>query len=204
MRRKGGLKDFSDADCAKPVTPGTGKFGHVPFIGFTPLSEKSVSAMTVLKATTGGVAVIPTSTSLEASGGVENTESGGETVGTGTETVTYNGVTANHGCSVTGSAAGVVKTAELNLKPVASGLKFEPVSGSTFATFTLSGCMISALNHSWTVSGSVIGTSEGGEVSFTHIGTTGQSTLSVEGSIPAGIEGIGTLTAPNHNALSIT
>jgi hypothetical protein len=158
-----------------------------PLFTSTPITAEAIGK-TILKATTGGVAFTVTATSLEGSGELENTAK--EEV-SGTETLTLKGVTANHGCSVTGSSAGVVTTSKLRIQTKsASELKIEPNSGSELLHFTVSGCEagFSAFNHTWTYTGSLAGTAIGGMVDFQHNHSTTTGTLFTEGTIPAGLE----------------
>ena len=197
----GGLRDFFNPDCTEPVAVGTGNYGHVSFSGWTPLNVHLASTSSIFKATTAGVAITLTGTSLSGSGKLENSVSGA----VATPTLTFGSVTANHECKVNGSASASITTKELKATALsASELKLEPASGSTIEEFTLSGCNISALNKTYTVTGSVIGALDGGLTEFTHSGTTSQATLHLNGSINAGWELVWTITGENGSAISIT
>jgi len=166
---------------------------------------------TVLKATTGGVAVELTSTALDAEAAgvgepafVENREVGGVMESWGEGKIKYTNVTANHSCLVNGAASATIITERLKAHTLSTTeLKFEPAAGSTFASFTLSSCAISALNKTWTISGSVVGTVNGDKTVFTHEGTTGQGTLKANTSIPAGIAGVLLIEDATGGSLSL-
>lgn len=71
----------------------------------------------------------------------------------------------------------------------ASGhLKFEPNSGTQFATVPISECKIRALNNTFPVTGSVVATTSGATTTTTHTEITGQGTLEF-GGVEAGLEG---------------
>jgi len=180
----------------------SGQWGHLQIPEGPTLNTFESEGNTVLKATTGGVTITLTSSSLEGSGEIENA-TGGEIKGTGT--ITYLGVAANHSCLVNGSATSSITTKLLKETGVSTTeLKFEPNSGSTIAEFTLSSCAISALNKTWVISGVVVGTFNGAEVEFSHAGTTTQGTLKANTSIAAGLEGGLLIVGANGNLLAVT
>ncbi len=188
----------ASASAATAVTSPGGTFA-----GSTSITGESEGS-SILKATTAGVAVELTSTALEGTGTMTNTETGGVMEAAGTGTIKYLNVTANHSCLVNGAASGSVTTALLKAHSLSTTeLKFEPNSGSEFASFTLSGCAIAALNKTWTISGSVVGTVSGTKTTFTHAGTTAQGTLKANGSIAAGLEGVLKIKGENGNGLAL-
>jgi hypothetical protein len=66
------------------------------------------------------------------------------------------------------------------------------------------GCSIGALNHAYTVTGSVKGQTNGATTTFTRTGTTEQGTLFMFGQ-KAGIEGTLTISEPTSgNGLALT
>jgi len=199
----GGVKDFSDSLCTTAVTEGTGEYGHVAVPPTTSTTTEALGS-TVLKSTTGGVTTSFTATSIEGSGTIENLEPGGVAEATGTGTLTFRGMSANHECKVNGSSSANVTTVKLKTHTVESGLKLEPASGTKLMSFILSGCSIGALNREWTLGGSVIGTVNGAKVEFAHTATTVQGTLLFEGTIAAGLAGTMVLRGGNGNALAFT
>lgn len=68
------------------------------------------------------------------------------------------------------------------------------------AEFTIEGCSITALNHVYKMSGSLLGTVQGAITTFTHTGVTEAATLTVSGQ-KAGFEAEETKTGGNGNAL---
>jgi len=177
--------------------------GGTTFTGSTSITGES-EGNSILKATTGGVTVELVSTALEGSGSMANSETGGVMEASGTGTIKYLNVSANHSCLVNGAASSSVTTNLLHAHSLSTTqLKFEPNSGTTFAEFSLSSCAISALNKTWIISGSVIGTVNGAKTEFTHEGTTGQGTLKANTSIPAGLAGILKIKGENGNGLEL-
>lgn len=110
-------------------------------------------------------------------------------------TVTFTGVTvtkpAGKGCKV---ATESVKTNQLSVTSKGQGdaLKFAPKEGTTFATVTIEGCSIGALNGACALTGSLVGHPDGAVVSFKHSEITTQNTLSFGGQ-KAGLEGTVTI-----------
>jgi hypothetical protein len=200
----GGKKDFTNNHCtnASKVAENTGSFGHVAFAGSTAIT--GTGGVTKLKSVSSGVELELQSTELTGTGTMENKE--GNASGTGV--ITYKTVTvakpAGLGCKVKG---GEVVTAELaaSTKGLTNELLFTPKSGATgsFATFTVEGCSIGALNHAYTAKGSVKGQTDGATTKFTHSNTTAQGTLTLQGQL-AGIEGELTIHGPNGNGLALT
>jgi len=185
---------YSDSRCTVESSGGnTGKWTKQTGTANTPATGTAESeGTTVFKATTGGVSVELTSTSLSGTGSGENkVNEGGIMEATGTGTIEFQNVSANHSCLVNGVALATITTEKMRTHTLSTTeVKFEPASGTTFATFTLTGCAISALNKTWVISGSDIGTVNGDKIQATHTGTTGQGTLKANTSINAGIEGV--------------
>lgn len=196
----GGAKDFSDGLCKTYVGAGNGAFGHVAFEGKTSVTGAAVS--TKFKTVWSGVTIEFQSTNATVTGSMENHA----TFANGTGVMTYKGVSvtapAGKGCKVQG---GEVVTNQLagTTEGLTKELKVTPASGETFAEFTVEGCSIAALNHVYTVKGSVKGSTNGGQTTFTHAGTTAQGTLSFGGS-KAGIEGTVEIDGANGNSLVLT
>jgi hypothetical protein len=116
----------------------------------------------------------------------------------GNGTIVFKNVTvtqpAGKGCEV---VTGEVTTKKLKgtTKGLTKELKFEPFEGTTFATFEVKGCSVAALNHVYSATGSVKGTTNGTTTEFLHgttsptkTGTTGQETFKLFGQ-NAGLEG---------------
>jgi hypothetical protein len=149
------------------------------------------------------------------SGWMENKKEGatdpnpGEHYAVGHGTITYTEATvvapAGKGCTVwtdidplTMGEQGVVHTEPLKATTTGQGdaLKFEPTTGSNFTRFYITGCegseALKGLNRTYTLTGSVIGVPDGSTVNFSHVGTTAQNTLKLNGS-KAGLEGTVTI-----------
>jgi hypothetical protein len=196
-------KTLGSTTCASSA-PGT-TWGHETF-GTTNTSISAVNiGNTILKATTAGTSVTITSTSLTGTGELHNVGPGTEVTGTGT--IKFEHVTANHGCKVTGTAAETVTTKLLHAHTTsASSLTFEPNSGAELFSFFISGCeaAFAFLNHEWHVSGSVIATANAAMIEFKHTTVTMQGTLFIESSIPFGIESALSIKGGNGNNLAMT
>jgi hypothetical protein len=208
-----GGTQFSNATC---TTAGTG-FGHVVVPVNTSTAITGTGGLTKLATTISGVAVQLQATSVDVTGTMENHVVGTEMVASGEGTITYTGVTvtapAGKGCKVfekkegeTLINEGMVSTNVLKASTagLTHNLNFSPASGSTFASFQVSGCSIAALNGLYEVTGSVQSTSiVGTATKFTHANTTAQGTLKVRGQV-AGIEGELNLFGANGNPLALT
>src|SRR6185437_14689253 len=93
-----------------------------------------------LKATVAGVSLELTATEVEASGELEDIETGGVMEGTGTGTIEYLHATANHECKVNGAASSTITTSLLHTHTLSTTeLKFEPNPGTKIMEFTTSG-----------------------------------------------------------------
>jgi hypothetical protein len=191
---------FEDAHCKTPTNiKANQKFGHTkitpnsdtPFILTNETTGEARSTAKV-KSVQSGVTLELQATEVEGNGKFQNKEEGAVTWTEGTGTITFKNVTvtapAGKGCKVTG---GSITTKEL--KATTKGLtnqnKIEPgaTAEGKFAEFTIEGCSIAALNHAYSVTGSVIGNTEGTTVIFTHAGVTAQGAFSIFGQ-KAGIE----------------
>jgi len=82
-------------------------------------------------------------------------------------------------------------------------LNFKPKTGTTFATFFVTGCTTTSLNGTYTVTGSVKGRPEGATTNFTLADTKAQGTLRLGGQI-AELKGKLTLSARLNNTQSFT
>jgi hypothetical protein len=206
-------KTWSDAHCTNSST-GTKEYGHVAIPENTTTDAiggaGTSKATQRLRATINGINTEIVSTSVSGSGSMKNTTVGGkmQVIGTGTSTLTNVTVAApaGKGCKVytdnggVKGEEGVIHTNELKVVTTEEmGLKTEPASGETFATFFIEGCAgseaLEGLNKTYSITGSVIGVPNGGEGIFEHANTTAQNTLKLNGTIKAGIDGSGTLKA---------
>jgi len=177
-----GTNYFSDSHCK---TGGSG-YGHIAITEKTTINI--YGGLSVLRSTQSGINVEIESTSLTGEGTMENVLEGGEHIAKGNGVITYHGVSvkapAGKGCSVAG---GQVVTTELSATTAGQGmgLKVTPTAGETFAEFEVTGCAgneaLKALNGTYKVTGSVIGTPEGATTVTTHAGTTAQGTLKTRG-----------------------
>jgi len=179
--------------------------GGITFTGITSMTAED-EGVTFYKWTTGGVTVMIEIAAVSGTAAGDNTETGGVMEAEAVGTLKYLEVGANHGCLVKGEKPGggkpEVPTSLLYFHTLSTTeLKFEPDSGSTIVEFPLSGCQIPALNKTWVISGSVIGTASGTRTTFVHSGTTSQGTLKANGSINAGLEGVLKLRGGNGNLL---
>jgi hypothetical protein len=211
---------WSDAHCTSTVS--TLEYGHVLVTKKTTITGASgtkFEGKQRLKATINGIVTELVATGVSGTGTMENTELGGvggEMAAKGTGTITYTGVTvakpAEKGCKVR-EVGGEGKEEMVTTQTLAAqttnemGLKFTPAVGTLFAKFKLEGCKgteaLEGLNKEYEVTGSIIGTPEGGETVSTHAGTTAQETLFV-GPNKAGLEGSLTIKGENGNALTVT
>ena len=202
-------KTFSDAHCK---ASGGSAFGHIAIpvntpkaITLTNITTEGKRSTAKLKSVQSGVTLELQATEVEGTGTMENKESGAEMWAEGSGKITFKGVTvtapAGKGCKVPGE---IVETVNLSgtTKGLTNQLKFAPASGSTFATFTIEGCSISALNHVYTATGSVIGNTTGTTTKFEHEATTKQGTLFLFGQ-KAGLEGEATIKV-GSNGLALT
>jgi hypothetical protein len=85
----------------------------------------------------------------------------------------------------------------------ATELKFAPNSGTTFANIKIESCTVAALNNTFPVAGSLIGTVSGATTTTTHAGVTAQATLFFGGN-PAGLNGALTIKGPSGAGVTLT
>ena len=215
-----GTAGFKDAHCKEAVTK-EAAYVHRAFTGKTSITltnaetgpETKTAVPTKLKSVSSGFELELESPEVTGEGTMENLTSGTEpnilhfVKGFGFIHYKKAVVTkpSGKGCLVKG---GEVVTNELKAETVgeAGGLKFAPASGEEFATFTVEGCSVLALNRAYKVTGTVVGTPEGATTVFTHLGTTEQGTLFLGGatSQKAGIEGKVTIKGPSGAGLALT
>ncbi|HET7444296.1 MAG TPA: hypothetical protein VFJ57_06530 [Solirubrobacterales bacterium] len=193
---------FSKAHCA-PADAVGGEYEHVAIpegtstqVVGTAGTTEGAKEVTKLKGTLAGVVVEIQAKGLDLEGTLTNSkaESGEHFVhGEGKVIYTEASVTApaGKGCKVKG---GKVETKQIVSTSAGQGdaLNFTPASGTTFTEFAIEGCSISGLNHTFPVSGSVSGATDGATIKFTHAETTAQNTLKFGGQ-KTGIEGSITL-----------
>jgi len=204
-------KEFSDSHCT--TKPGTG-FGHVE-IPVATKTKKGLEAATpsaVLKWTTSGIGVSLTAGAVE----VEEASPGEpafivnragppmEAFGEGRMKLLN--VTANHSCLVNGSASATLTTQRLKTHTVSpTEFEIEPATASADVFFTLSSCSIAALNKTWAVEGSAIGSISGATIAFTHTAVTTQGTTrTLSGTSLVGLEATLVITGENGNPISFT
>jgi hypothetical protein len=171
--------------------------------------ETSAAGLTRLKETIGGVELELTATGVSGTGTMENKKDGttGEHYAEGSGTIVYSGVEvakpAGKGCKVFTDNAGVAGTEGIvdtnALKATTKGqgdfLKFEPGSGTTFATFFVSGCSpsVPAIEGTWEITGSLKCPVTGATTVCSHSEITTQNTLKGKGN-KAGLEGALTIS----------
>jgi hypothetical protein len=206
-KKEPGGAGFSGPHCASAEAVGTGaKFEHVAIAEKLITEGHVTGGVAKLKSVQSGVTLELQAIKSEATATGMNNKSGSEHFIEGTGVTTYSGVTvtspAGKGCSVKGGAVVTNK-----LFGTSKGLAMEgiltPASGETFAEFTIEGCSIAALNHIYTVKGSVRCGNDGATITCTHASTTEQGTLTLSGQ-KAGVEVSTTVTAANGTALSAT
>jgi hypothetical protein len=207
---------FKDAHC-KEATASGAAFKHVALpagangITLTNLTTGGARSTGKLKSVQSGVTLELQSTEIEGTGTMENNV-GGWAEGSGT--ILFKNVTvtlpAGKGCEVVGGSVTTNKLAGTT-QGLTNELKFSPFTGTTFATFEIKGCSVTALNHVYTATGSVKGTTNGATTEFVHgqttptkTGTTGQETLKLFGQ-NAGLEGSVTITRTSTgNGIALT
>lgn len=202
-----GSIDWSDKHCLNNVGANNGKWGHQIIFGSIWWTITDVetpgSEATKMKSVQSGVTLEIQSTELEGTGTLENTE----TFAQGTGVITFEGVTvtapAGKGCKV---ASGEIVTNELAVtnQGLTNEFKISPATGETIAEFTVEGCSIAALNHAYTMKGSVKGQVAGSVTSFTHAGTTAQNTLTLSGQKVGIAGGITSRSFFTGNAITVT
>jgi hypothetical protein len=208
----GGSRDFKDAHCKEKVTAGTGSFGHVAFTGSTSITASNESTggskvASFFKAIWSGVVGILRSTDVQVTGTFQN--SAGNV--SGSIVIQYNHVTVDSpsgkGCEEE-SKAGipeqiVTETLSVSNAGLTNEIKLSPAKGEVIAEFNILHCSIAALNHTYSITGSVKGQITGATINFTHENTTGQGTMFEFGQ-KAGLEGTLTVKGANGNGLAIT
>jgi hypothetical protein len=208
---------WKDEHCLNESTGGnTGKFAHVvivkntatPITGSNSKTEEGTTASSTakLKGVAGGVETEIQCTTVGGSGSMENKEEGATMWAQGTGEINYSG------CSVTKPAGKgcVVNSGKVNTKTLAAStkgltkqLKFEPASGTEFASITIESCSVSGLNKTFPVTGSLIADTSGATTSSTHAAITAQNTLKFAGQ-KAGLEGAITLSGEDILAPLVT
>lgn len=192
-----------------PSEPPSSRYSHVSFADNTPLiatnedtaSETTAAAVSVLTGSLSGVVTELQCTGVTGTGEMENTA----TQVKGTGTLKYTGCTvvkpAGKSCKVNGET---VETKELAAETEsATVIKFNPVSGETFANVKIESCTVSALNNTFPVTGSVKGTVTGGTTTTTEAGVTEQGTLKFGGN-KAGLSGAYTDRGDSGDAIVLT
>jgi len=206
---------FKDAHCLTPEVGEAAGFKHVELpttstaITLTNVTTGEEKSIAKLKSVQSGVTLELQATGVHGEGTLQNvTEKEGEKTimyAKGSGVIKYTGVTvtapAGKGCSVVG---GAVTTSKLlgTTKGLTKQLKFSPET-EPFATFSVTGCSVTALNHEYKATGSVIGNTSGATTTFTHEGTTGQGTLFLFGQ-KAGLDGTVTIKDGSGNGIALT
>ncbi|HEX5610832.1 MAG TPA: hypothetical protein VFX45_12165 [Solirubrobacterales bacterium] len=199
---------FSDAHCKSPKSGG--KYKHVEIQENTQ-TELSISSETtsgeseiaVLKATIAGIALQLQATSAQASGTVENKlDPSGEHYVHADSVTTYTGVKvatpAEKGCKVYTDKGGekgeegVIHTNQLTTTTKGQGDAgvLSPKEGNVVATFIVDGCPapFTGLNRTYTINGSIKCSPEGATIKCVHANVTASGTLTLNGSVKAGVE----------------
>lgn len=202
---------FKDAHCKESTASGAA-FKHVAISGSIPTTltnETTGGARSTLKlkSVQSGVTLELQATEVEGTGTLENKEEGCCGWMKAAAVFIWKHVTITipigKGCIVVG---GQIESKKLSAttQGLTNEVKFLPFEGETLATFTVEGCTVTALNHVYTLTGSVKGSTEGATVNFTHTGTTGQSTLKLFGQ-NAGLEGSLTMKrSSTGNGIALT
>ncbi|HET7444261.1 MAG TPA: hypothetical protein VFJ57_06355 [Solirubrobacterales bacterium] len=158
----------------------------------------SAAQSAILRSALAGVNTEVTCKTVEGSVSIANKEEGGVAFGHTTGTSTFSGCVvkapAEKGCKVKGEA---ITTEEVTAKTIGSGEEFEvkPLNAeSKFATITIEGCSIAALNNSFSVAGSIKPRSNGATLTTTHAQGTTAGTLKFGGQ-KAGLEAALTVKA---------
>jgi hypothetical protein len=204
-------KPFTDAHCINAV-PEQSKFGHVEIASPTSIeatnaataSNTTAAAVSKLKGALSGVVTEVQCTGLTGTGSLTNAASSV----TGTGVIEYTGCSvtapAGKGCVVTGGKVTTKTLKGTTVGQAANKLKFEPNSGTEFATVPIESCSIGSLNNKFPVTGSVVADVNGATTSSTEAGVTGQNTLKF-GGVNAGIEGAFTIKCKeNGNGVVLT
>jgi hypothetical protein len=219
--KEAAVKDKVGAHCLE--SGGEKLWGHVAFTGATAITgtnaetapnEKGettkLPSTSILAGSLSGVATELQCGGLSGEGTMENktieTSPGVFTMvahGTGILNYTTCAVTkpAGKGCKVKES-----KVTTNSLTAISEGpgtLAFKPAAGETFASITIEGCSVGALNNTFPVTGSLKGTVTGATTTTTEEGVTGQGNLKFGGN-KAGLGGSLTIKGPNGNGLVLT
>jgi hypothetical protein len=139
-------------------------------------------------------------------GTLVNEEVGGEMLNRGTAFLNLEeaavAVPAGKGCKIKG---GKIQTNELRSTTAGTGsfVKFEPVSGTSMAEFTIEACTVAALNKSYSLTGSFKATPHGATVELSHSSITGEGLLLLSGQ-KAGLEGALTLKGRANSSQAYT
>ncbi|HET7445881.1 MAG TPA: hypothetical protein VFJ57_14620 [Solirubrobacterales bacterium] len=213
-RSNPGLGTFSDAHCKTGAS--LGNYAHIAIepgettelsgTNASTCEETGKSCPFKLKVTLAGVATEVEAKGLSFSGSINNALSGEEhqTVGTGTLTLEEVSVPSPAGksCVVKG---GQVVTNLLKVTTVGTGmfLKLEPNEGTQLGAVTIEKCVITALNQTYPLAGSIKGVPAGATVGFTEAEGTSQNTLKFGGQ-KAGLEGQITLSGRTNSGQSFT
>jgi hypothetical protein len=182
-------------------------------------SETTAAAASILKVTIAGTPLELEATGVSGTGSASNQKAAsGEHFVSGTGTIHYTGVKvlkpAGKGCEVFADNSGVEGTKETvqtePLKATTEGqgdfLKFEPASGTIFATFFVT-CtnpeVPEALKGTYTVTGSLKCPTTGATTICSHEEITTQNTLKTKGS-KAGLAGALTISGRSGGAGAFT
>jgi hypothetical protein len=186
---------FSTVHCR--ASDGTGALGHFAIANGTTTEVRGESTdhagkpiKGTLVATVFGATVELEGSVFSAEGTMSNSEEGGEMLasGTGTGTFTEVKVAKPASCEVhtdekpEPGEVGVVHTEPVKATTKGQGdrVKFEAKEGNVLARFWITGAKC-AIHATFTLSGTVKGTPEGGTINFTEADTTAQNTLSLNG-----------------------
>jgi len=186
----GGAKEFKHVALTENPTSITATNANTA-VGTT------ASRPSILSGTLAGVKTKLECTTTHGTGTLENKVEG-EMVAHAEGILTYSGCSvlepAGKGCVVKG---GTVETAQLTgiTKGPAMNAEIKPKVPSTFATITIEGCSVSALNNPFPVTGSLVAEITGATVTSTSEATTTQNTLKFGGN-KAGLDGALTLKGP--------
>lgn len=203
-------KTFSDAHC---LNSGGSSFGHIKIEGTTEVtgtnaktaSGTTAAAVGKLRGTIAGV-----ETEIQCT---EESLLGGKLT-LGFIHVKYDFKHTKKKCTVTKPAGkgcvvneATIQSNELSattLGQAANNVKVTPAEGTTLASVKIESCSISALNNTFSLTGSYIATASGATLSTTHAGVTAQETLFFAG-VEAGLEGALTISsAATGNGIALT
>lgn len=196
-----GFIGFSDSQCRS----GGSGFGHVGIAPNTSTSFTLSGGPMKLRSVQSGVTLEIEASSFSGTGTLENKEIGGamRTTGTFSYSMGFASVVAppGKGCAVVGGSI-LGGLTELTNAGLTNEWKLTPIFFN-LAEFEITGCSIAALNHAYTVRGSVRGQASGTTTSFGHENVTSQGTLTMSGQ-KAGLSGSLELRGENGNGLALT